>query len=150
MPDFTGMPMPSAPGTADDILDEADELEGLLEDALLEEQEAEEAARQQAETIAKSLATGALGVSPSQPSPEAVLGPTSAPIGTQRYIYLLGYFYLRTPSHFSSRLFLPGASLIQTTTQHALESMPRTKAGLIDVDSLTPEQHRAYNAYVIY
>lgn len=43
---------------------------------------------------------------------------------------------------------LSGRSFIQNTTQHALETMPRIGNGLIDVEKLTPEQHRVYNAYV--
>ena len=43
-------------------------------------------------------------------------------------------------------LYFAGRSFIQNTTQHALETMPRSADGLIDVDKLTPEQHRVYNA----
>ena len=51
MPDFMAMAAASKlPGDADDILDEADELEGMLEDALEEAME-EEQAKQAAHTI---------------------------------------------------------------------------------------------------
>ena len=157
MPDFLSFPvLPTAPGTADDMLDDADELENLLEDAFEQEDE-EEAARQQAaapQSGSKSP-TPPAGQPSSQFSPSLVVSPTSAPplirqpptgklpCFTILLIHILGGYLI-----LCANLLCLGPSLIQTTTLHALETMPRTSAGLIDVESLTPEQHRAYNAYV--
>jgi len=69
MPDFTAAP-PAGGGTADEILDEADELENLLEDALEEAENEDEAA---AVPMALETTTAAPLPAP-QPTPNAALG----------------------------------------------------------------------------
>lgn len=69
MPDFTAAP-PAGAGTADEILDEADELENLLEDAL-------EEAENEDEEAAVPMALGKTTAAPlpaAQPTPNAALG----------------------------------------------------------------------------
>ncbi len=69
MPDITGLP-PADGGTADEMLDDADELENLLEDALEENEEEEE---EEQATAPMEVATAAPAM-PAQPTPSTALG----------------------------------------------------------------------------
>jgi hypothetical protein len=73
MPDFMAAPEPVGGGTADEMLDEADELENLLEDAL------EEAAEEEEEDAGNGAApmeipNAAAHASAAQPTPIPALG----------------------------------------------------------------------------
>jgi hypothetical protein len=145
MPDFmAAAPAPGEGGTADEMLDEADELENLLEDAL-EEAEEEEAEETATAPMSADVVTNDQVFSPVPlPNPIAALGNKKMyfplhPLSSVLILCLL----------FVINFIFSGRSFIQNTTQSALETMPRTTNGLIDVEKLTPEQHRVYNAYVL-
>jgi hypothetical protein len=125
MPDLMAGPGALAGGTADDILDENDEMDAMLEEAM-EETEAEEAAPPK----------------PGPPQAPAPAAPSPRPAGTHAQ-----QVSPPPPPLFSPIFLAPAApASILDTTQNALEAMPRTSEGLIDVDSLSLEQHRAYTA----
>jgi hypothetical protein len=72
MPDITGLP-PADGGTADEMLDDADELENLLEDAL-EENEDEEEEEQAPAPMEVAAAAPAMPAPAAQPTPSTALG----------------------------------------------------------------------------